>query len=287
MFGRQRSGAVICPSCGRLVGVSDAKCLNCGRRNPGMWGLTGMVRGLGRDMGFVQLVMGGTILLYGAMLAWDVQGIRSAGAFSFLSPSAKSLLAFGASGALPVFGYGHWWTVLSAGWLHAGLLHIAFNLMWVRQLAPETAELYGPGRMVILYTVGSIAGFALSSAVGAFLPFLGGARLSVGASAPLFALLAALVYYSRRGGSSHIGRQAWIWALILFGFGFFMGGVDNWAHVGGFAGGYLAAKVLDPLREERGDHVLLGVACLAATILSVAASVVTFYLQIQPTLGSP
>jgi len=285
MFRRQRSGAVVCPSCGRLVGVADDRCLNCGRRNPGMWGLTGMVRGLGRDMGFVQLVIGGSILLYGAMLAWDVQGIQSGGLFSLLSPSAKSLLAFGASGALPVFGYGHWWTVLSAGWLHAGLLHILFNLLWVRQLAPETAELYGPGRMVMIYTAGSVAGFALSSAVGAFLPFLGGARLSVGASAPLFALLAALVYYGRRTGSRTVGSQAWTWAIVLFVFGFLTGGTDNWAHLGGFLGGYLTAKALDPLREERGDHVLLGVACLGATVLSVAASLVTFYVQIRPTLG--
>jgi len=285
MFGRQRSGAVVCPSCGRLVGVSDPKCLSCGRRNPGMFGLTSMVRGLGRDMGFVQLVLGGTILLYGATLVWDLQGVRNSGIFSLLAPSPESLLAFGASGAFPVFHYGHWWTVLSAGWLHAGILHILFNLLWVRQLAPETAELYGPGRMVILYTLGSVAGFALSSAVGAFAPFLGGAQLSVGASAPLFALLAALVYYGRRTGSRHVGSQAWSWALVLFVFGFLVGGVDNWAHAGGFAGGYLAAKVMDPLREERGDHVFLGLACLVATGLAVAASLVTFYLRIGPALG--
>jgi len=281
MFRRQRTGSVVCPSCGRLVGVADAQCLNCGRRNPGMWGLTGMVRGLGRDMGFVQLVIGGSILLYAAMLAWDVQGIRGGSLFSFLAPSQTSLLAFGASGAWPVFRYGHVWTVLSAGWLHAGLLHILFNMLWVRQLAPETAELYGPGRMVVIYTAGSVAGFGLSSAMG----LVGlGAQLSVGASAPLFALLAALVHYGRRTGSRTVSSQAWSWALILFVFGFFMGGVDNWAHAGGFAGGYLAAKILDPLREERGDHVLAGVVCLAATALAVVASLVTYYLQIRPTL---
>lgn len=280
MLKRQKTGSVVCPSCGRLVGVADDRCLNCGRRNPGMWGLTGMARGLGRDMGFVQLVLGGTILLYGLMLVWDIQGIRGSSPFSFLAPSPRSLLAFGASGALPVFGFGHWWTVLSAGWLHAGLLHIVFNLLWVRQLAPETAEYYGPGRMVIVYTAGSVAGFALSSAMGAI--HLGGAQLSVGASAPLFALLAALVHYGRRGGSSLVGRQAWTWAIVLFLFGLLPGnGVDNWAHLGGFAGGYLVAKWLDPLREERGDHVMLGLACLAATALSVVASLVTYYLQLR------
>ncbi|HEV7517813.1 MAG TPA: rhomboid family intramembrane serine protease [Thermoanaerobaculia bacterium] len=275
MLGRKRTGSVLCPACGRLVGVNDKECLSCGRRNPGMWGLTGVLRGLGRDAGFVQLVLGAAILLYGATLLLDTGGIQSGG-LSFLQPSSKSLFAFGASGAIPVFVYHHWWTVLSAGWLHAGVLHILFNMLWVRQLAPETAELYGPSRMVIIYTLSSVAGFLLTSLVGAFLPFLGGARFTVGASASLFGLLAALVYYGRRAGSRHLGSQAWSYAIVLFVMGFLPGfAADNWAHLGGFAGGYLVAKWLDPLLPERGDHVLGAVACLAASALAIVASLVT------------
>jgi rhomboid protease GluP len=279
MLGRKKTGAVLCPSCGRLVGVNDKECLSCGRRNPGMWGLTGVLRGLGRDAGFVQLVLGASILLYGASLLLDTGGIRSGG-LSFLQPSSRSLLAFGASGAIPVFVYHHWWTVLSAGWLHAGVLHILFNMLWVRQLAPETAELYGPSRMVIIYTLSSVAGFLLTSLVGAFLPFLGGARFTVGASASLFGLLAALVYYGRRAGSQHLGSQAWSYAIVLFVMGFLPGfAADNWAHLGGFAGGYLVSKWLDPLLPERGDHVLGAVACLAASGLAIVASFVTAHLR--------
>jgi rhomboid protease GluP len=279
MLGRKRTGSVLCPSCGRLVGVNDKECLSCGRKNPGMWGLTGVLRGLGRDAGFVQLVLGASILLYGASLLLDSGGIRSGG-LSFLQPSSGSLFALGASGAIPVFGYGHWWTVLSAGWLHAGVLHILFNMLWVRQLAPETAELYGPSRMVILYTLSSVAGFLLTSVVGLFLPFLGGARFTVGASASLFGLLAALVYYGRRAGSRHLGSQAWSYAIVLFVMGFLPGfAADNWAHLGGFAGGYLAAKWLDPLRPERGDHVLAAIVCLAASALAIVASLLTARLR--------
>src|SRR5262245_50276331 len=109
MFSRQRTGAVVCPSCGRLVGVNDKERLNCGRRTPGMWGLTGLLRGLGRDAGFFQLVLGAAILLYGATLLADPGAIQNRG-LSLLQPSARSLFAFGASGAVPVFGYGRWWT---------------------------------------------------------------------------------------------------------------------------------------------------------------------------------
>jgi rhomboid protease GluP len=191
------------------------------------------------------------------------------------APSQEALLRFGAAGAIPVFAAGHWWTLLSAGWLHAGLLHIGFNLYWVRFLAPETAELYGPARMVILYTVSSITGFLLSSAMFFVpLPLLHGAALTVGASAPILGLLGAMVYYGRRTGSRHVGGQAWSYALFMIVFGFLMPGVDNWAHIGGFAGGYLGGMLLDPLHPERGNHQALALGCLLATAAAVLASLV-------------
>jgi rhomboid protease GluP len=168
--------------------------------------------------------------------------------------------------------------VLSAAWLHGGLLHIVFNMLWIRDLGPATAHLYGASRTVIIYTVAAVAGFLASSLAGAYLAFLPGflrgARLTVGASAPIFGLLGALLYYGRRGGSSLIGGQARSWAATLFLFGFILPGIDNWAHLGGFVGGYLASRFLDPLRPERVHHLLIALACLGLSLASVVASVV-------------
>ena len=61
----------------------------------------------------VCLAVTGCAILYAATLLVDPAGIR-AGGISFLSPSLRSPRLFGASGAVPVFGEGHWWTVLSA-----------------------------------------------------------------------------------------------------------------------------------------------------------------------------
>jgi rhomboid protease GluP len=172
-----------------------------------------------------------------------------------------------------------WWTVLSAGWLHGSALHILFNMMWVRQLGPATADLYGAGRMVIIYTAGSVGGFLLSSVAGVYfqhIPILAGARLTLGASAPIFGLLGALVYYGRRSGSSLIRTEAMGYAVTLFVFGLIMWGVYNYAHAGGFVGGYLAGMWLDPLRKERGDHLLGAVICLVLTTLAIIASMVKF-----------
>lgn len=285
MFTRQRSGAVVCPSCGSLVGVADAQCLTCGRRNPGLWGFAPLLRRLGRDLGFVPIVIGTCSVLYAASLLLSGPEIGAGGLFSLLSPTGQSLFVFGASGAVPVFRYGRWWTVLSAGWLHGSLLHIVFNMMWVRQLAPAVADLYGPARLVIIYTAASAAGFLLSSAAGQYLwfipiPQLRGGGLTVGASAAIFGLLGALVYYGRRSGSSVVHGQALGYALMLGLFGFIMPGIDNYAHLGGFGGGYAAARVLDPLHPERGDHMVVALACLAATLAAVLASVVSVVLML-------
>jgi rhomboid protease GluP len=265
----KRTGSVICPSCGNLVGVQDQVCWTCGRRNPGMWGFAPLLRKLGADLGFVYIVIFGCAALYFATLLYSPSGIRMGAGMDMLSPNIKSLYMFGASGSIPVFGYGRWWTVLSAGWLHGGLLHILFNMLWVRQLAPATAELYGASRAIIIYTISSIVGFTLSTFSGFI---FGGAGFTVGASAPIFGLLAALVVYGRRGGSSHIGNQAITYAVIIFVMGFIMPGVDNAAHLGGFIGGYVAAYALNHLRPERISHLITALTCLALTALSILAS---------------
>jgi rhomboid protease GluP len=278
---RQRTGSVICTSCGVLVGVNDGTCYNCGRRNPGLWGYAPALRALGHDLGFVPFVIGTCAVLYVLTLAMSGPNIGMGGIFNLLAPSGEALFLFGASGAVPTFGFGRWWTVLSAGWLHGSALHILFNMYWVRILAPATADLYGPGRMVIIYTAGSIAGFALSSLAYMFLPhfaFLTGGRFTVGASAPVFGLLGALVYYGRRG-SSAVGQQALQYALFLGIFGLILGMarggvIDNYAHLGGFGGGYLAAMLLNPLKKEQVDHIAIAVVCLALSLLSVVVSIV-------------
>jgi rhomboid protease GluP len=274
---------VVCTSCGNLVGVNDATCFHCGRRHPGLWGFAPLLRGLGQDMGFVPFVTGACVVLYVLTLLISGGSVTGGGAMGFLSPSPYSLLMFGAAGSLPVFDLHRWWTVLSASWLHGGVLHILFNMLWVRQLAPAVGDLYGPGRMVIIYTVAGVAGFVASSTAGATLSFmpirqLQGAPLTVGASASIFGLLGAIVYYGRRTGSSMASSQAWTYAVVLFVFGLVMPGIDNYAHAGGFAGGYLASRLLDPLRPERTDHMLGAVICLGLSMLSIGASVVHWFL---------
>lgn len=270
---RKTSGSVVCPSCGSLVGVNDDKCYSCGRSNPGMWGFGPALRQLGSDLGFVPLVIGGcSVMFIFTLLASG--GDFMGGGLNFLSPSSRALTVFGMSGAYPVFIQGRWWTILTASWLHGGVLHIFFNMMAVRNLAPSTIALIGPGRTVTIYVLSGAAGFLLTSAMRMYfpyIPFLTGAVTTVGASAAICGLLGAITHYGRTSGSSLIRSQTSQWAISMAIYSL-LPGVDSVAHLGGFLGGYGLSAYFNPLAKERGDHMLIGVLCLVATALALIYS---------------
>src|SRR5688572_20718232 len=101
VFRRQRTGSVICTSCGVLVGVGDDRCYNCGRRNPGLWGWAPAFRSLGHDLGFVPFLIGTCLIVYALMLVFSPGSIETSNPFALCSPSTVAMFLFGASGSLP------------------------------------------------------------------------------------------------------------------------------------------------------------------------------------------
>ena len=194
----------------------------------------------------------------------------------FLAPSSRALFLFGASGAVAGVRGRALVDGAERAWLHGGVLHIFLNMMAVRQLAPGVAELYGPGRMVhhLHRRLGRrlrpelVRGGVHPAAAHPARRAVHGRR--VGADRRAHRRVLA---YSHRTGSTHGQelRQLVHHRLVLIGF--FFPGIDNYAHAGGFAGGYLAARLLDPLKPERIDHVILGVACIGLSLVSIVVSV--------------
>ena len=117
---------------------------------------------------------------------------------------------------------------------------------------------------MIIYIVSGACGFLLSS-VGnlAPIPMLGGAGFTMGASASILGLVGALVHYGGKSGSSLIRTEATRLAIMFIVMGLIMPGIDNFAHVGGFVGGYAVSAVLNPLTRERGDHMIVAVLLVA------------------------
>lgn len=281
---RQTTGSVVCPRCGRLVGVTEKRCFNCGRGYPGLFGFGPLLGRFGRNASFGDLMFWScaTMFLISVVLKPDGALSGQGGILSLLGPDNAVLFLFGSSGAVPVFGFGRWWTVLSAAFLHGGLLHIYFNLSGLRPLIAEVENLLGLGRTILVYTIASVAGFVTTSFMRiltlSFFPgmprFLAGAEFTVGASAAICGLVGAMLAYGQRSGQFHLqrfARNAMIASIIM---GFLLPYIDNWAHIGGFVGGWAATRLMRPLEDESPLHLLGGLICLVLMVVSIVVSIV-------------
>ncbi len=183
---------------------------------------------------------------------------------SFLSPDQRVLFMLGMTGKVPVIGAGHWWSVITAIFLHGSLLHIVFNMYWLRQVGPLVEELFGPARFFIIFMVSGIFGFIISAFFNNY---------TLGASGSILGLIGAAVFYGRdRGGvyGMEMYRQFGQIAIFLLIFGLVFSGIDNYAHVGGFAGGYFSAMLLQ-YREKSMETPLHHKIAIALLVLTVVA----------------
>jgi len=182
---------------------------------------------------------------------------------TFLAPDNGSIMLLGATGSLPFYRLGRWWTLISANYLHGSLLHLVFNMLAFRQIAPSIVNLFGGSRMIIIYTVSGMFGFWVSCI--ARIP------LTIGASAALCGLMGAALYYGKsRGGAfgQAIFQQIKSWIVGLVIFGLVVPGINNWGHGGGLICGIVCGALLGyrEKSEENGFHHLMAVLLVTVTI---------------------
>jgi len=181
---------------------------------------------------------------------------------TLLSPDNRGLLLLGATGAIPIDRFHHWWTLVSASYLHGGILHIVFNMLALRQIAPLVIREYGTHRMIVIYTLSGVGGFLVS--------YLAGVSFTIGASAAVCGLIGAALYYGKRRGGNYgqaVYRQVGGWALSIFLFGMVVPGINNWAHGGGMATGIFMGLLMGyhESKKENMRHRLLGSLCVIGT----------------------
>lgn len=281
---RQTQGSTLCPSCRKLVAISAERCPHCGAGRPGMWGYgPGLSRFLGGTLDPVTLIPVVCVGLYLVALVADLRSLFGGhgGLFGILAPTGRALFILGATQPADLV-HSRPWTILTAIYLHGGILHILFNVMWIRSLAPEVQRAYGAGRFFIIFTLAGAFGFMLSDLLPLF--GIGRTSMSVGASGSIFGLMAALIVYGRHIGESLVTRQLWTWAIVLGVMGFLLPGVDNFAHAGGFAGGWVTATMFRGSigRPDGRTVALFALALAALTVLGFLLSVgnaLSYYLS--------
>ncbi len=192
---------------------------------------------------------------------------------SVTSPGSEDLFRWGANSASAVQA-GQWWRLVTAMFLHGGILHLALNMFALWESGLMVTRLFGNRGFIVIYLGAGLAGNALS------LHFAGQTGVSVGASGAVFgvagALLAAVIQH---GGKFPMGRSRQmltslgIFILYSLAYGFSNKGIDNAAHIGGllagFAAGWLLAEKIDdnatPARRNLSVAIAAGV-CLVLTV---------------------
>jgi rhomboid protease GluP len=266
--------SILCPKCGLLISLSEQSCPYCGLRAPGArWRRLAVFRLLADPALLVKTVIGVNIAMFVLSLLMDLRTAGlTANPFQLLSPTLRSLFVLGATGTDPINEYHRWWTLVSASYLHGGLLHIFFNMAAFRQLSAVVVREYGTQRMFAVYTLGGVGGFAVS--------YLAGVGLTIGASAGVCGLVGAILYYGKSRGGAYgtaLYKQVGMWVVIMFVFGFVVPGINNWGHGGGIAAGVLLGYWLGYNERKRETAFVRTLAslCLAATAVILAWAVLT------------
>ncbi|MBI4482923.1 MAG: rhomboid family intramembrane serine protease [Acidobacteria bacterium] len=231
----------MCPDCRALIGANERRCPFCGEPVPRA------ASGLGKFLSNVVPQFAGVsyVLLFANVAIYLLTYVLLAAGSSgenlslFLGGAdARSLVALGADlGSL--VSQGQVWRLITAIFLHAGILHLAFNCYALVYIGPLLEELLGRERFLFLYLSTGALGFGLSNVYyGGFVP-------TAGASGAIFGLIgAAILLAYRRSWAAPLRSQLTHWAIYGLIFGFFIG-ANNAAHVGGLLSGLALASFLE------------------------------------------
>ena len=278
--GNQQPRPKLCPNCGSLVGISATRCHNCGTNLK--FSMAAINRSLSGVFSGPAPVT--TALLVANLLIFGVEWMASTsqgggGGLSILwGMGGEASYRLGMSAPYGIYIQHQWFRLITAMFLHGGLLHIGFNMMSLMQLGPALEELYGSARYFFLYVVTGAFGFLASSFIGHY---------SLGASGGLLGLVGAMLAITTKRGGSYMRelRSRLISSVvILFVLGFMGMGIDNWAHGAGLAAGFVLGKIFTdrPPMNVREKQIANALGWLAG--LAVVASFAFMILHYRDPL---
>jgi membrane associated rhomboid family serine protease len=190
----------------------------------------------------------------------------------FSSAFSSSLVARGGLQPLEIAIHGEYYRLFTSMFLHGGLLHLALN-MWVLWILGSMVEpALGSARFAAVYFVSGLMGAAASYWLGS------PSELGVGASGAIFGLLGAWAAFAYRRRDTAFGRaqlqQALFWIALNFVLGFSVGGIDNFAHLGGLIGGAIAGAAAEgfgppSMRPVTRVAGLVGLVVVAVAIIAL------------------
>lgn len=178
--------------------------------------------------------------------------LMAAGAHQLLRFDGGLVLRWGGNYG-PLTMAGQWWRLITAMFVHIGLVHLLINMWCLYELGLMTESICGHASMLLAYGLTGVAGGIASLARNPTI-------VSAGASGAIFGLAGVLIAMLLLGKVPVPRRDLWIALASLIAFsgynlsyGFLKGGIDNGAHLGGLISGLLMGVALSPAarRQDR------------------------------------
>jgi len=219
----------MCPNCRAFITTSDRTCPYCGERvGPKAIDMRPTGRALG---GLIPQAHFTTVLI----LLINVGLFIATTLLARTWGENRALFAFGAKFGPSILEDGEWWRLITAGFLHGGMLHILMNSWVLYDLGAQVEQIYSTPRFLVIYFAGTVGGFYLSVRENP--------GLSIGSSAGIMGLIGAMIAFGVANRSS-VGRDIrnfyLRWVVYVLALGFIPGfAIDNWAHVGGLVAGFV------------------------------------------------
>lgn len=259
----------MCPHCRAFITTADKTCPYCGeqvgpraveQRNPGA-------------------ILGG--LIPASKFTTSIILVLNIGIF-IASYFNSQLVDLGDKNSDDILVGHQWWRLVTAGFLHGGILHIGMNMWVLNDLGAEVERTFGTARFLVFYFAATVCGFLLSA--------YRIAGPSLGASAGIFGLIGAMIAFGMRN-RTEVGRQIRAfyvkWAIYGIVLGLLPGfHIDNFAHLGGLAAGigigYIAGTPVHSSRVGERFWQAVAVAC----VLLTAYSFWIVYMEFTASTGS-
>jgi rhomboid protease GluP len=300
MFGSRESSPAsafkMCPSCRALIERGASVCPMCGaaarpaRRRGSGDGASNKILGVIPIPGTATaLLITVNIAMFG--ISWYLSQVAASNVAGsspgFGSIDIEVLVRLGAKVGNPYGSPGmyhdEWWRLVTAMFLHAGLFHIGMNLWCLVDLGPTAEALFTKTKFIVLYLVTGVAGFLMS---------LWWSRgISIGASAPVLGLIGVLIGASfHHGGLGKMYRaQLWRWVIYIGVLGILgpylgFGGVDNAAHLGGLASGFLLGYFVPQGEPETRQSEIIWDGLSILSVLIIAGSFALMAMQLNQPL---
>jgi len=230
----------LCPACGSLVGINATRCHECGANL--RFSLAALSKGLSGFFGgqapATTAILIANIIMFAATLLVGFAKGQGQGFSVLFSVNGEALYRLGMGIPMRYQDFS-WYRLVTADYLHGGLLHIGLNMMVLLDIGPVVEEVYGSARYFLFYTVCGFCGSLLSARFGT--------APSVGASGAILGLIGILIAITSRRSGAHMqqlrGRLI-SWVVTIFAIGLFFSGLrtDNWGHFGGLAAGFLLGR---------------------------------------------